>query len=150
MAGLRVAILIHTDDPIPLKLMQESYASIFQTIAPGSSVEFYNLLLSPELPDVSNAQYDLVILGGGTYIPQPDAPWLQQLLQFEEELLHEHTNQKVLAICLGHQTLATLRGAALEYLPEPEVGLRPCFKDSRHILLSITDTDFSLRSTNCH
>ncbi|KAK9778905.1 putative Glutamine amidotransferase domain-containing protein [Seiridium cardinale] len=81
MSAIRIAILIHTDDPIPLQMMRDSYRSIFDRVAPGSHIEFFNLLLSPELPSLSNdEQYDLIILGGGTYIPDPKTAWMQQLL----------------------------------------------------------------------
>ncbi|KAM0815397.1 putative Glutamine amidotransferase domain-containing protein [Seiridium cardinale] len=126
MSAIRIAILIHTDDPIPLQMMRDSYRSIFDRVAPGSHIEFFNLLLSPELPSLSNDEhYDLIILGGGTYIPDPKTAWVQQLVKFERELLSKHTKQKIMAICLGHQALATVSGSKLDFLPEPEARLTP-------------------------
>lgn len=130
MSPLRIAILIHTDDPIPHRMMRESFERIFESIAPGSKLDFFNLLLSPELPMLTEEPtYDLVILGGTTYPPKPGVAWMQNLKDFEHKLNSVYTKQKVMGICLGHQTLAILNGSIMGYSGEPEVSLYLCWNN---------------------
>lgn len=122
MESLRIVVLINTDDPEPMRLMRESYESIFNKLAPGANVEFFNGVLDPQLPQIGPDQlYDLLVIGGGTYVPRDDAQWMKRLVEFEKKLYFDCPDQKVLGICLGHQTMTTTLGGTLAFLPEPEV-----------------------------
>ncbi|PCG90319.1 Glutamine amidotransferase type 1 [Penicillium occitanis (nom. inval.)] len=105
-------------------MMRESFEHIFESIAPGSKLDFFNLLLSPNLPTLTEEPtYDLVILGGTTYPPKPGVAWMQNLKDFEHKLNSVYTKQKVMGICLGHQTLAILNGSIMGYSGEPELAV---------------------------
>ena len=105
-----------------MRLMRESYESIFDKLAPGSNVQFFNGILDPELPLIGPDHfYDLLVIGGGTYVPPVNVPWTNRLIEFEKKLYFDCPDQKVVGICLGHQSLATTLGGTLAFLPEPEV-----------------------------
>lgn len=123
MAPLQIVVIINTDDPVPLRMMRDSYASIFESLSPGSNVQFANGILDSELPPIGqDHRYDLVVIGGGTYISHSDAPWMKRLDKFEKTLYSECPDQKVVAICLGHQTTAVTLGGNMGYIAEPEVS----------------------------
>ncbi|KAI2619309.1 class I glutamine amidotransferase-like protein [Hypoxylon sp. NC1633] len=126
-SSLRLAVIINTDDPEPLRMMRGSYESIVGKLAPGSSIDFYNgvLDLDTYADDIlgTEGRYDLVVIGGGTYIPPLDAPWFTQLQSFERRLYSEHPDQKVVGICMGHQTTAITLGGKMRYMREPELAV---------------------------
>ncbi|KAH8897536.1 class I glutamine amidotransferase-like protein [Thozetella sp. PMI_491] len=124
MSPLRVAVLIHTDDLEPARLMQDSYTAIVNELIPGSAVEFFNPPVQGTFPDISSSNaYDLIVVGGGTYIPDTSSPWLKKLIEFLQVLVGERVQQKAVAICLGHQMISTTFGGELGYLPAPELGV---------------------------
>jgi hypothetical protein len=127
MAALRVAVIINTDEPEPMRMMRESYMSIFEKLSPGSATDFFNGVLDLELSVLATNKYDLLVIGGGTYIAPAESPWIQRLVEFEKNLYANHKEQKVVGICLGHQTSALTLGGTMCYLPEPEVRYNlPC------------------------
>ncbi|KAI1264592.1 class I glutamine amidotransferase-like protein [Xylariaceae sp. FL1019] len=118
MSTFRVAVIINTDDPEPLRMMRESYVSIFEQLAPTSNLDFYNGVLDTDLSSILDGDYDLLVIGGGTYIVPHDTPWMVRLRDFEIKLYSEHPRQKVVGICLGHQTSALNLGGDMGFLPE--------------------------------
>lgn len=132
MFNLRIAVIINTDDPEPLRMMEESFISIFNTLAAGSTVEFFHGFSNSPLPSVADGRYDLLVIGGGTYIPSSDSLWVHRLLEFERDLYTNYPCQKTVCICIGHQTMAIALGGSLEYMPEPEVSC--CWLLDQHYL----------------
>ncbi|KAI0150546.1 class I glutamine amidotransferase-like protein [Xylariaceae sp. FL1272] len=117
MSTFRAAIIINTDDPEPLRMMRESFVSIFERLVPTSKLDFYNGIVDTDLLSILDEDYDLLVIGGCTYIVPHDTPWMLRLRDFEIKLYCEHPEQKVVGICLGHQTSALNLGGDMDFLP---------------------------------
>ncbi|KAL4939794.1 hypothetical protein BDV06DRAFT_224686 [Aspergillus oleicola] len=119
---LRIAVIINTDEEEPVRLFEEGYINIFKTLDPGAKVTFYDPVVKQEYPNPKD--YDLIVVGGGTYIPEDDSTWMKKLREFLKSMVEDYASKKMVAICLGHQTLATMLNGNMSYLPAgPELGI---------------------------
>ncbi|KAL4962717.1 type 1 glutamine amidotransferase [Aspergillus stella-maris] len=119
---LRIAIIINTDEAEPVRLFKQGYSSIFKTLDPNATVTFYDPVVAQVYPD-PNA-YDLIVVGGGTYIPGDESSWMVNLRGFLKSMVGTYEGRKMVGICLGHQTLATMLGGNMSYLSSgPELGI---------------------------
>jgi GMP synthase-like glutamine amidotransferase len=108
--SLRIAILLNTDEPPYIPLFKSAYTSIFTTLSPTSTLTFY----SPPSNTLPNpAIYDLLIIGGGTYVVDETTPWVVNELEFLKNTVKDFPNLKMVAICFGHQKLCQAFGGEL-------------------------------------
>ena len=115
---LKIAILINTDEIPYATMMTTSYTHIFTSLSPSSVVTFFHPITSQTYPDPS--VYGLLVVGGGTYIPDETLPWYLKEMDFLHTLT-DHPTLKIVYICFGHQKLAQVLGGALGYMAAPEV-----------------------------
>jgi GMP synthase-like glutamine amidotransferase len=112
--GLKIAILINTDEAPYTTLFHSSYQSIFSTLSPQSTLTFFHPILAPNTYP-NPLHYDLLIVGGGTYVADEEAGWVQNELAFLRKTVEEHPRLKVVGICFGHQKLCQAFGGQLSY-----------------------------------
>jgi len=111
--SLKIAILINTDEAPYIPLFKSAYTNIFTALSPTSTLNFYSppshSLPSPaELPS-----YDLLIIGGGTYVVDDDTPWVVEEFEFMKRTVEDFPNLRIVAICFGHQKFCQAFGGEL-------------------------------------
>lgn len=111
---------MNTDEPEFHRLMRASYIDIFHRLEPQAVLTFYDPIVAQEYPEAG--KYDLVIVGGGTYIPDDESSWIRNLVGYLRDVVVDQPSQKIVAICLGHQKLSQAFGGSMAFLPEPEVS----------------------------
>ncbi|KAE9373262.1 class I glutamine amidotransferase-like protein [Stipitochalara longipes BDJ] len=110
---LKIAILINTDEVPYISLFKSAYTTLFSTLSPKSTINFYSPP-SHSLPSPSELpSYDLVVIGGGTYVVDEDTPWVVEELEFMKRMVKEYQDMKIVAICFGHQKLCQALGGEL-------------------------------------
>jgi hypothetical protein len=121
--SLKIAILINTDEAPYIPLFKSAYTTLFTTLSPTSTLTFYSPP-SHSLPSPSELPtYDLLIIGGGTYVVDEDTPWVVEELEFMKNVLENYPDLKIVAICFGHQKLCQAFGGELGWnkAGKPEV-----------------------------
>jgi len=138
-ASRNIAVLINTDEPVFVKLMQESYVDIFHEYSPDAKVVFFDPVTKHEYPDVT--EFDLIVVGGGTYIPDENSVWIKSLTKFIEDTTRDYPAKKMVGICLGHQIGGEIFGARLEYIPKAELGVHrlQLTEEGREFFSSVTE-----------
>ncbi|KAL4955819.1 class I glutamine amidotransferase-like protein [Aspergillus filifer] len=122
IAPLRIAVIINTDEAEPVRLFKQGYTTIFKTLEPTATVTFFDPVVRQVYPDPND--FDLIVVGGGTYIPADESSWMVNLRGFLKSMVEIHMGRKMVAICLGHQTLSTMCGGNMSYLSSgPELGI---------------------------
>jgi glucosinolate gamma-glutamyl hydrolase len=101
--ALKIAILINTDEAPYIPLFKSAYLSIFTTLSPLSTLDFYIPPVTDVLPNPSS--YELLIVGGGTYVADESTPWVLNELSFLKSTIRDFPKLKIVAICFGHQKL---------------------------------------------
>src|SRR5262245_18926352 len=88
--------------------------------ARGDDLLEWNVSAGP--PPESPAHFDaLVVFGGSMHVDQEERhPWLPEQHDLVEDALDR--GQPLLAVCLGAQMVARVRGAHVGPAPEPEIG----------------------------
>ncbi|PMD41669.1 class I glutamine amidotransferase-like protein [Hyaloscypha variabilis F] len=111
--SLKIAILINTDEAPYIPLFKSAYTTLFTTLSPTSTLTFYSPP-SHSLPSPSELPtYDLLVIGGGTYVVDEDTPWVVEELEFMKNVLENYPDLKIVAICFGHQKLCQAFGGEL-------------------------------------
>jgi glucosinolate gamma-glutamyl hydrolase len=110
---LKIAVLINTDEAPYIPLFTSAYKRIFTTLSPTATLTFYSPP-SHSLPSpIELSAYDLLIVGGGTYVVDESAPWVADELEFLKNTIRKFPELKIVAICFGHQKLCQAFGGEL-------------------------------------
>lgn len=90
---------------------EQLYTKIIHSANANAQCQMLHLLDQPEtpLPDVKD--FDGIIVGGGASNITDNGPWLEPVCQLVNQALKER--RKLLGICLGHQILGHVAGAAV-------------------------------------
>ena len=110
-SATQIAILINTDESPYIQLFKESFRNIFIGLSPSPMVTFYTPPVTQIFPDPSN--YDLLIIGGGTYVVDETTPWVVSELEFLKTTVRNYPNLKFVGICFGHQKISQAFGGSL-------------------------------------
>jgi lactate dehydrogenase-like 2-hydroxyacid dehydrogenase len=127
---LRIAVFVNTDEAPYRTMMEEGYSTIFANIAPTAIIEFFDPIVAQNYPSDLSA-YDLLVVGGGTYIVDESLPWYLKEIQFLRSLPQDFPQLKVVAICFGHQKIAEIFGGKMTYMDRPEVRLHTFPQDDK-------------------
>jgi len=101
--------------------VKASFTTAITAISPAAKVDFYDPIEAQTYPDP--AQYDLIVLSGGTVDPMGQEPWVLKMHEFLRTTVREHPRQKILGICWGHQTVAVAFGGVVEGMARAEIGV---------------------------
>lgn len=97
-----------------------SLSSISSSLSPPI-IDFYDPIIAQQHPDP--AEYDLIVLSGGTADPMGHDPWVLKLQKYLRKTVSEYPKQKLVGICWGHQTISVTFGGVVENMPGPELGV---------------------------
>jgi len=135
--SMKIAIFINTDEAPYILLFKSAYTIIFTILSPTSTITFY-LPPSHSLPSPAElSSYDLLIIGGGTYVVDEDTPWVVKELEFIKRTIADYPNLKIVAICFGHQKLCQVFGG--------EMGWNKCGKAEVCLPSSLSPHECSVR-----
>lgn len=122
---LHIAVLLNGYDSPYKPRIRESYERAIATATKSSTtsttIDFFDPILEQRYPEA--AQYDLIVLSGGTEDPMGDAPWVRRMQAYLRETVASQPKQKILGICWGHQTIAVTFGGIVGDMELAEVGV---------------------------
>lgn len=98
--------------------MITSFEKLIRCSAPSASVEVFNAIVDPELPNADN--FDIVILTGGTYnltLPELE-PWVTREAEWVRQMATNAPETRLIGVCWGHQLICRALGGMVEPTPE--------------------------------
>jgi len=126
---MKIAVLINTDDPDFASPMRDCYTHVFSQVSPAATIDFFDPMGAQEYP--SQFDYDLIVVGGGTYIINDAEPRMAKLVSFIRSTVRDYPKQKMVGICLGHQKICEAFGGKMNYMETPELGITEIKMTSR-------------------
>ncbi|KAK8226712.1 class I glutamine amidotransferase-like protein [Phyllosticta capitalensis] len=131
--GPRIAIL----NNIPSALVttptgNDSFIAALSTACPFAHLDFFDPIDAQEYPADCGADYDLIILSGGTADINAPEPWVLKMLDFVRECVRRRAETggkgapKMMGVCWGHQAVHVALGGRMEMRSDeegPEMGV---------------------------
>jgi glucosinolate gamma-glutamyl hydrolase len=115
----RIAVLMNSYPSVRSSAERDSLISAIRAASPAAQINFYDPIEEQLYPEP--AEYDLLVLSGGTEDPSGEKPWVRMMQAFLRGMVKRHPTKKILGICWGHQTLCVTFGGAVGGMPEAEV-----------------------------
>jgi GMP synthase-like glutamine amidotransferase len=128
----RIAILLNgfasTLTPAIRTSFISAISSAFSLSSLSSSsppkIDFYDPIVAQIYPDP--AEYNLIVLSGGTADPMGSQPWVLKMQEFLRTTSREWPEKKIVGICWGHQTMCVSFGGKVGNREGgAEVGVTP-------------------------
>jgi GMP synthase-like glutamine amidotransferase len=121
----KIAILLNGFTSPLTPLIRASFTSAITSASSASSppiIDFFDPIVAQIYPDP--AEYDLIVLSGGTADPMGSQPWVLKMQDFLRTTAREHPKQKIVGICWGHQTICVSFGGVVGNREEgAEIGV---------------------------
>lgn len=147
--GPRIAIL----NNIPSALVttptgNDSFIAALSTACPSAHLDFFDPIDAQEYPADCGADYDLIILSGGTADINAPEPWVLKMLDFVRECVRRRAETggkgapKMMGFCWGHQAVHVALGGRMEMRSDeegPEVSLLLSFLGRQGVVFGGVD-----------
>jgi len=126
---LKIAILMNGFESPRIPVVRSSFISAISAASSFSitssalppMIDFYDPIVAQQYPDP--ADYDLIVLAGGTVDPTGDIPWVLKMQNFLRTTVSQYPERKILGICWGHQTINVTFGGLVANGPALEIGV---------------------------
>ena len=123
---LKIAILLNSFASPLTPLIRSSFITAITFASPCSlpppTIDFFDPIIAQTYPNP--ADYDLIVLSGGTADPMGSQPWVLKMQEFLRSTARDYPQRKMVGICWGHQTMCVAFGGVVGNREEgAEIGV---------------------------